>query len=204
YAETVKKINANTIFAWRGRFTTCNLDTPHFAFRTRKMKMITNKIAVSGPTSPEFEGVPVPIGIPFGIFPLNRGRHSGLLPPQFASNEQYGIGLEGLGFYKVLSDNFDVTARTNIYSYGGWNLNLSSRYLKRYKYTGNLNLGIQHVKILNTGGYQKEEFSSSRSFMINWSHTRDSKARPGSNFSANVNAGSTQYNRFVSNNSLQN
>src|SRR5437868_3898013 len=29
YAQTVKKINANTIFAWRGRFTTCNLDTPH-------------------------------------------------------------------------------------------------------------------------------------------------------------------------------
>lgn len=204
YANTIKKINDNTIFAWRGRFTTCNLDTPHFAFRTRKMKMISSKIAVTGPTSPEFEGVPVPIGIPFGIFPLNRGRHSGFLPPQFASNDQYGLGLEGLGFYKVLSDNFDVTARGNIYSYGGWNLNLSSRYLKRYKYNGSFNLGIQNTKILNSGGYSKEEFTKSKTFMINWSHTRDSKARPGSTLSANVNAGSTQYNRFVSNNSLQN
>jgi len=204
YAQTVKKINSNTIYAWRGRFTTCNLDTPHFAFRTRKMKMITNKIAVSGPASPEFEGVPVPIGIPFGIYPLNRGRHSGLLPPQFASNEQYGLGLEGLGFYKVLSDNFDATVRGNIYSYGGWNANLSSRYIKRYKYTGNLNLAIQNTKILNSGGFSKEEFTKSQSFMINWSHTRDTKASPGSTFSANVNAGSTKFNRFVSNNSLQN
>ncbi|MCW3113773.1 MAG: LPS-assembly protein LptD, partial [Segetibacter sp.] len=204
YAQTVKKINNNTIYAWRGRFTTCNLDTPHFAFRTRKMKMITNKIAVSGPASPEFEGVPVPIGIPFGIYPLNRGRHSGLLPPQFASNEQYGLGLEGLGFYKVLSDNFDATVRGNIYSYGGWNANLSSRYIKRYKYTGNLNLAIQNTKILNSGGYSKEEFTKSQSFMINWSHSRDTKASPGSSFSANVNAGSTKFNRYVPNNSLQN
>ncbi|HSU49676.1 MAG TPA: putative LPS assembly protein LptD, partial [Segetibacter sp.] len=204
YAQTVKKINSNTIYAWRGRFTTCNLDTPHFAFRTRKMKMITNKIAVSGPASPEFEGVPVPIGIPFGIYPLNRGRHSGLLPPQFASNEQYGLGLEGLGFYKVLSDNFDATVRGNIYSYGGWNANLSSRYIKRYRYTGNLNLAIQNTKILNSGGFSKEEFTKSQSFMINWSHTRDTKASPGSTFSANVNAGSTKFNRYVSNNSLQN
>lgn len=205
YAQTVKKINANTIFAWRGRFTTCNLDTPHYAFRTRKMKMIANKIAVSGPAAPEFEGVPVPIGIPFGIYPLNRGRHSGLLPPQFAANEQYGLGLEGLGFYKVLSDNFDATVRGNLYSYGGWNATLSSRYIKRYKYTGNLNLSIQNTKILNSGGgYSKEEFTKSRTFMINWSHSRDTKASPGSTFSANVNAGSTRFNRYIPNNPLQN
>jgi LPS-assembly protein len=204
YANTIKKINDNTIYAWRGRFTTCNLDTPHFAFRTRKMKMITNKIGVSGPAFPEFEGVPVPIGIPFGIYPLNRGRHSGLLPPQFASNEQYGLGLEGLGFYKVLSDNFDATVRSNIYSYGGWYLNLASRYLKRYKYNGSLNLSVQNTKILNSGGTAKEEFTKSKTFMINWSHSRDVKARPGSSFSANVNAGSTKFNRYVSNNSLQN
>lgn len=204
YANTIKKVNDNTVFALRGRFTTCNLDTPHFAFRTRKMKMISNKIGVSGPASPEFEGVPVPIGIPFGIYPLNRGRHSGFLPPQFASSEQFGLGLEGLGFYKVLSDNFDATVRGNIYSYGGWNFNLTSMYLKRYRYNGRLSLAIQNTKILNSGSYAKEEFTKSKTFMINWSHSRDSKARPGSSFSANVNAGSTKFNRYVSNNALQN
>ncbi|MFX6250560.1 putative LPS assembly protein LptD, partial [Acinetobacter baumannii] len=45
--------------------------------------MITNKLAVSGPASPEFEGVPIPIGIPFGIYPLVQGRHSGVLVPAF-------------------------------------------------------------------------------------------------------------------------
>ncbi|HRQ50325.1 MAG TPA: LPS-assembly protein LptD, partial [Agriterribacter sp.] len=49
YAEVVKKIDAQTIYAFKGRFTTCNLDTPHFAFRARKIKYISKKVAVTGP-----------------------------------------------------------------------------------------------------------------------------------------------------------
>lgn len=200
YAKKLKKVADQIFYAQNGRFTTCNLDTPHFAFRTSKMKLINNKIAVTGPAIPEFEGVPVPIGIPFGIFPLNQGRHSGLLPPQFTANEDFGLGLEGLGLYNVLSENLDVTVRANIYSYGGWTLNTSAKYLKRYKYSGSLNLTIQNTKILNRTGKLEQEFTKNQSFMIGWSHSRDSKARPGTNFSANVNAGSTKFNRFVSNN----
>lgn len=200
YAQTVKKVTADVLYAWRGRFTTCNLDTPHFAFRTRKMKIINKKLAVSGPAFPEFEGVPIPIGIPFGIYPLNRGRHSGVLPPTFTSNEDFGLGIEGLGYYKVINDNVDITTRTNIYSYGGWNLNLSSRYLKRYRYSGGLNLALQKTKFLNRAGNSKDEFTQSSTFMIGWNHSRDPKAHPGSNFSASVNAGSTRFNRNVPNN----
>ena len=204
YANTVKKVNENTLFAWRGRFTTCNLDTPHFAFRTKRLKIINQKMAMTGPTSPEFEGVPVPIALPFGIFPLNRGRQSGLLPPQFAANEDFGLGLEGLGFYKAINDYVDVMVRGNIYSYGGWNLNITPNYMVRYRYRGGFNLALQNTKGLNRIGLQKEEFTKSRSFMINWNHSRDPKARPGTTFSASVNAGSTQYNRYVPNNTIQN
>ncbi len=204
YAEKVKKINSEELFAWRGRFTTCNLDTPHFAFRTRKMKIINKKLGMSGPAFPEFEGVPVPVGIPFGIYPLNRGRHSGILPPQLAANESFGLGLEGLGYYKVFSEYLDATVRTNIYSYGGWTMNLTPRYMKRYRYTGGFNIAIQKTKALNTAGKTSEEFSKFSSFQVSWNHTRDNKARPGTNFSANVNAGSTKFNQFVPNNTLQN
>ncbi len=92
----------------------------HFAFRTNKMKMVGKKLAVTGPVHPEFEGVPVPIYLPFGIFPISQGRHSGFLPPQFTQSPQFGLGLQGLGYYRVLNDNFDVTARGDIYTFGGW------------------------------------------------------------------------------------
>ena len=203
-ANTMKKVSKDVAFAYKARFTTCNLDDPHFAFRTNKMKIITNKIGVSGPTFPEFEGVPFPIGIPFGIFPLAQGRHSGLMAPAFSTSEDFGLGFEGLGYYKVLSDNFDATLRTNIYSYGGWNLNLNSKYIMRYKYMGNFNLSLQNTRILNRNAAINQEYTGGRTFMINWTHSMDQRARPGTSFSANVNFGSTKYNRLLLNNPFQN
>lgn len=197
YGEKMKKVSENEYFALRGRFTTCNLDTPHFAFVANQMKLVNKKMAISGPIHPEFESVPVPVYIPFGFFPMSQGRHSGLLPPQFTTNEQFGIGLEQLGYYKVLSDNFDVTLRSDIYSYGGYRLNLTPSYRKRYRYQGQLNLAYQRTRFLSDAG--AKEYENNKSFNIYWSHNVDSKARPGTSFSANVNAGSTQFNRYVAN-----
>ncbi|MBN9298090.1 MAG: LPS-assembly protein LptD [Filimonas sp.] len=199
FAKRIKKVDTDVEYAYDARFTTCNLDTPHFAFHAKKVKLINNKIAVSGPAYPEFEGVPMPVAIPFGIYPLYKGRHSGFLPPQFTSNDRMGLGLEGLGYYKVINDNWDVTTRADIYTYGGYKLVINPKYMERYKYSGNLNLSIQHTKSVSTG-LSKDEFDITNTFMLNWSHTVDTRARPGTSFSANVNAGSTKFNQNVPNN----
>ena len=113
--------------------------------------------------------------------------------------------MEGLGFYKVVNDNWDVITRANIYSYGGWTLSVNPKYMVRYKYTGAFNITFQNTKALNTGyTVQKNEFTVSKTFMINWTHSMDNRARPGTNFSANVNYGSTRYNSLVANNPMMN
>ncbi len=205
-AQRVKKVDKNVEFAYRGRFTTCNLDTPHFDIRAKKLKLINNKIAVSGPAYPEFEGVPIPIIIPFGIYPLERGRHSGFLPPRFTSNDVFGLGLEDLGFYKVINDNWDTRIQTDLYSYGGWRARATTDYFERYKYRGSFILSTQHTKQLNTDVYtlSKDEFTISNTYNLTWSHSSDTKARPGTSFSASVNAGSTQYNKNVPDNAFLN
>ena len=193
-AEIMKKISKTEYFAYKGRITTCDYDPPHFAFVANRMKLVNQKLAITGPIHPEFEGVPIPIYLPFGFFPLSQGRHSGLLPPQFTVNEQLGLGLEGLGYYKVLNDNFDVTTRTDIYSYGGYRVNITPTYRVRYRYQGSLTFSYQHTRMLADLG--KQEFTTAKSFNITWSHSVDSRARPGQTFSANVNAGSTKYNQY--------
>ncbi|NCI46455.1 putative LPS assembly protein LptD [Sediminibacterium soli] len=204
-ARALKKVDSNSIFARDARFTTCNLDTPHFAFRTRRMKIVNDKIGVTGRVYPEVESVPIPmISLPFSLFPLNRERHGGVLFPTFTASESFGLGLEGLGYYLTPNQYSDITITSNIYSYGGWRLNTASRYVKRYKYTGSLNISLQKTRTLNTGFIAKDEFSQSNTFMINWSHSRDSKARPGTSFSANVNFGSTRFNRNQFTNPYQN
>jgi LPS-assembly protein len=201
FGETAKKVNENTTFIKGARFTTCNLDDPHFAFVTNKMKVITQKVAVSGPTHPEFEGVPVPIYLPFGIYPLKRGQHSGLLPPQFATNEQFGLGLEGLGYYKVLSPYWDAKVYGNIYSYGGWTANLNPTYRKRYRYNGAFNISVQNTHLNFKGD---PDYRKNKSFFVTWSHAMDSRARPGTSFSASVNAGSTKFHQYIPNGNMLN
>lgn len=200
-SKLIKKINATTTFAKRVIMTTCNYDEPHFAFVSNKGKFVSNKVAITGPIHPEFEGVPIPIYLPFGVFPLNPGRHSGLLPPQFTVNQQFGLGLEGLGYYQVLNDYFDVTLRGNIYSYGGWSASITPTYRKRYKYNGAFNLTIQRNKFNFKGD---PDYSLVKTFNISWNHSVDQRARPGTFFSASVNAGSTRYNQYVTNNPVRN
>ena len=198
HGDKMKKVSPTEYYALHGTFTTCDLDTPHFAFRTKKMKLVNQKLAVTGPIHPEFEGVPIPIYLPFGFFPLSTGRHSGFIAPQFTANEQFGVGLENGGYYKVLNDYLDVMTRGDIYSYGGYRINITPTYRVRYRYQGSLTFSYQNTRILSD--YGTKEFTSNKSFNLSWSHNVDSKARPGQTFSASVNAGSTKYNQYLTTN----
>jgi len=196
YGERIKKIDADAFFAWRGRFTTCNLDTPHFSFVANRIKFINKRMAITGPVHPEVEAIPIPLYLPFGIYPLRQGRHSGLLAPTFTANEQLGLALQDLGYYKILSEQWDAVIKGTIYSYGGWTANLSPRYFKRYRYQGNFAIDVQHLRDLDKSG--------ARNFNLRWSHNSDQKARPGVNFSASLNAGSSGFNSSVPNSPQRN
>lgn len=199
--DVVKKVNANTTFVKGARFTTCLLDDPHFDIRADKMKVVNQKLAVSGPAHLEFEGVPIPVYLPFGFYPLSQGRHSGLLRPNFVTDEVRGLGLSGLGYYKVLSPYWDAQISGDIYSYGEWAANLRATYRKRYKFNGGFSVTMRSSKL----NFKNDpDFSKNRVFNVSWNHAMDGKARPGVNFSASVNAGSTKFNQLVPGNPFVN
>jgi LPS-assembly protein len=196
YGDKIKKESASVFYALNGRFTTCNLDTPHFSFVSKKIKFINKKMAFTGPVHPEVEGIPLPITLPFGIYPLSQGRHSGLIAPSFTANEQLGLALENLGYYKIINNHWDAVVRGTIYSYGGWTASINPRYYKRYRYQGNINLNIQHFRDIDKSG--------NRGFNFAWTHAADTKSRPGVTFSGNVNAGSSKFNQSVPNSPQRN
>ncbi|MCX8480989.1 MAG: putative LPS assembly protein LptD, partial [Sediminibacterium sp.] len=195
HAQKMKKINQNSFYASKIVFTTCNLDEPHFGFRSNKSKIINNKLGVSGPTVPEIEGVPINIGLPFLIFPILKGKQSGFTAPAFNENALAGFGLQGFSYYQPINDNIDLTLRSDIYFYGGLQFNLNSRYDKRYKMSGNFSLSYNKVVQLNNLSTSNDEFTRSTSYALQWSHRMDTRAWPGSNFSANVNFQSTNFNQ---------
>lgn len=193
-SEQTKREPDNSIFGFRNGYTTCNLDTPHFQFRAKKIKVIPDKLVISGPANLEIEGVPTPLFIPFAIFPITHGQQSGILVPGYVVNAQKGMGLENGGYYIGLGDNFDLTLRGEIYSYGSWSLTASPTYRKRYHYNGGMTLSFANTRFGDPS--VKSEFSRSRDFRVTWNHSMDSKARPGVTFGASVNFGTSSYNTF--------
>ena len=65
-------------------------------------------------------------------------------------------------------------------------------------------LSAQHTKLLNTSRSFKTGIHCKQYLFFTWTHSSDTKARPGTTFSANVRAGSTQYNTYVPDNAFRN
>lgn len=193
YSQQVKKQADNSFNSFRARFTTCDYDPPHFDFHAKKVKIIPNKMLISGPANLEVEGVPTPLFIPFAIFPLTHGQRTGLLPPTYEVSQQKGIGLVNGGYYFGLGQYADITLRGEVYSYGSWGLTINPRYFKRYHYSGSFMLSINTTRF---GDPETPDFTKSKDFRIMWSHSMDSKAHPGVSFSASVNAGTSTYNYY--------
>lgn len=191
HGEKVKKMDDNTINMLRGWYSTCSNETdPHFAFRFKKSRVIPEKKIVTGPAYLEIEGMPTPLGLPFGIFPNTSKRKSGILIPTFGEVANKGFGLEGGGYYWAINDYMDLKTTFDIYTHGSWTVRPNFNYKKRYKYNGGFELGVAR-NVIGTKG--APDFSNTMDYRIRWSHRQDPKARPRSTFSANVNIVTSNY-----------
>ena len=183
-----KRLNENEVAYRNVIFSTCDLPFPetHFGIVITKGIGQKNKI-ISGPAYLEIEGVPLPFAIPFGFFPKPDSRSSGVLLPTFGEDQKLGFFLRNFGYYVGINDNIDVTTMGTLYSKGSYELNSTVRYLKRYKYGGNLTLSYgAHNYGLQGDPYRKD-------FNVTWSHSQDPNANPGTTFSASVNAGTSSF-----------
>jgi len=166
-------------------FTTCDAPVPHFGVRSKKQKIVPNKVVVVGVSNIEIGQVPTPLVLPFGFFPITKGAKKGVIfPKDYEYSEAWGFGLRGIGYYVPINEKMDVNVTGDIYLRGSWGLNIASRYNFRYKATGNLNLsyGYRTAENLLTG-----ERVPQRSSSIQWSHNQDPKAHPYQNFTGSVN-----------------
>ncbi|MFK5855980.1 MAG: putative LPS assembly protein LptD, partial [Bacteroidota bacterium] len=194
HGQVVKKLNDNTINLFKGNYTTCNLEeNPHFGFKFRKAKVIPDSKIITGPAYMEIEGMPTPLGLPFGFFPNKTGQTSGIIIPTYGEYSNRGFYLENGGYYWAINEYMDFQILGDIYSRGGWGIKPRFRYKKRYKYSGNIDLGYAE-NVVGTKG--APDYSKTTDFRIRWTHKQDPKARPNSNFSANVNIVSANYVKY--------
>ena len=206
--EVIKKENDSTYFMHNAIITTAeDLDDPDYYIKVRKAKFVPKKKIIAGFSNMYIADIPTPIAIPFAYYPMVTGRTSGLIFPTFGEVNNRGYFLQNLGYYFVISDNFDLALSADYYTNGSYGLRSQSAYVKRYRYTGNFNLTFEN-NIYSMRGLP--DYSGSQMYSIQWTHSKDSKSNPNSNFSASVNLSSNSryyqesYNQVNTSNFLNN
>ncbi|SKB34511.1 putative LPS assembly protein LptD [Daejeonella lutea] len=174
-----------------GVYSSCNLPYPHNHFGINITKgIVTEKQIITGPAYLDIEGVPLPLGVPFGFFPKPNKRSGGLLFPTFGEDVR-GFFMRDLGYYIGLNDYWDLATRGTLYSKGSYELSSAARYRKNYKYDGSLNFRFASTR---NGVEGTEAFKHpNKDFNLTWSHSQSPLANPGTTFSASVNAGTGSF-----------
>ena len=194
HGARIKKMDDNSINIKSGSFTTCsNPEHPHYEFHFGKAKVIPNDKIVTGPAYFKLEGTPLPVGIPFGIFPNSKGQRNGILVPSWGESANRGFYFENGGFYWGINEYVDLQLVGDIYTRGSWAVKPTLRYNKRYAYNGSFS-GSYAVNKIGTKG--SADYNESTDFKVRWVHKQDPKARPKSSFSADVYIVSSNYNKY--------
>jgi len=194
HGEQIKKLEDNTTYIKKGKYTTCELDHPHYEISFTKAKVLPNDKIIMGPAYVSFADIPTPLAIPFGYFPLEKGRHSGLVMPTFGETQSLGFYLQNLGYYFGISDNFDLLIAGDIYTRGSWAIKAESNYVFRYKCAGKVRLeyGQKYIgeKLIDSTYYHTNDYK------IYWDHKQDIKSHPNTRFNAHVDIVSSGYNKY--------
>ncbi len=200
HGQNIKMMPDKSINITKGKYTVCDAEHPHYYLHLTAAKVITkpSQKTVFGPAYPVIEDVPLfPVILPFGFIPKRPDRATGLLMPTFGEESARGFYLRDAGMYFVIGDYFDLSVTGDIYTLGSWSVQVDSRYKVNYKCTGNFSLTYSNDQ---TGEKGSSDFNQMRNFGVRWSHSQDSKARPGTSFSASVNFSSPSNSRYNSTN----
>ena len=198
HGQSIKMMPDKSINIKNGQYTVCDdEDHPHYYLKLTSAKVMTrpSQKIVFGPAWPVIEDVPLPIALPFGFVPEKPQRATGFLMPTFGEETARGFYMKDAGMYFVIGDYFDLSVTGDLYTLGSWALDVNSRYKVNYKFNGGFGMSISNDQ---TGEKGTKDFFQTRNFSLKWNHSQDSKARPGTSFSASVNFSSPSNSKYNS------
>jgi len=140
HGERIRKVGEDELEVMDGSYSTCTADPPHYRFASHKMKVYLKDKLVAKPVVFYVKNVPI-LALPFYVFPIKPGRHSGFLLPQteLGFNNQSGQFIRNAGYYWAPNDYFDVTVAGDYYqAEPSWVLKADGVYKVLYKASGSI------------------------------------------------------------------
>lgn len=138
WAEEIFKVDKNNLKAFKGHYSTCDLDPPHYFFFSYKVKTIPKKDIIAQPVIMFIKDFPVLI-LPFWIFPATRERKSGFLTPKPGRNSLLGLYLKNITYYWAINNYTDFTFGFDLYERKGITVLSDYEYKIFKKFEGNIN-----------------------------------------------------------------
>jgi lipopolysaccharide assembly outer membrane protein LptD (OstA) len=159
HGEQFKRLSESTLSANQGDFTTCNKEKPDYHFAAKTLKVKVGKRVIARPVVLYFEDVPV-LAAPYGIFPQQHGRTSGILIPTFGESGTQGRFLKDIGYFWATSDYMDLRSSFDYYEKFGIQGRSNFRYTKRYVLDGSTNFDFNAQRTESNGKRRDFHLSS--------------------------------------------
>ena len=181
HGDKIFRDEPNVFHVKESKYTSCELENPHYYFASNKMKLVGDDRVIAKPLILHIYDIPI-IGIPFAVFPNKGGRrHSGWIMPAFGTKSSTGTFFQKLGYYYVPNDYVDVKTLIDFYDKLGIVVNSRFNYVKRYKYSGSISTRVNQTLV---GKDIVDLFDNySRQFNLIWNHSQ--KFDPSQNLSIN-------------------
>jgi len=162
YGEELYRQQKDVFYLKNGRYTTCNADEPHFHFKSSNLKLIEGKKLIAKPVVFYLGRLPLLV-LPYYVFPLEKGRHSGILPFSLGNIERGERYIRNVGYYWAASEHWDWQGAVDYFDDHN-RMNIFSRinYRKRYAFDGTIsgNWGRETVyDVVNVREYSKTRWT---------------------------------------------
>lgn len=140
YGEEIKRVDNKILLVKQGDYTTCSADTAHYHFHADRMKIALGDKVVARPIILYIRKIPI-MALPYWVFPVRKGRHSGILVPniEFGFDQRRGRFVRNLGYYVAPNDYMDAMFWGDFYEQSTrWIGKSQVRYKLRNRLDGNL------------------------------------------------------------------
>ncbi len=164
HGERIRKVSDKELDVMNGSYSTCNLPEPHYHFASRWMKIYLKDKLVAKPVVFYVKHVPL-LALPFWVFPLKPGRHSGFMLPTFqlGFSNRAGQFFRNAGYYWAPNDYMDLTVDGDYYAAEpSWVVRTEGNYKLMYVLDGTFN-----------GSFARDEGIKTENWDFDADHTQE-------------------------------
>ncbi len=138
--QALRQVSQDVLLVSQGNYTSCDKEPdPHYHFHSNRMKMINKNKVIAKPVFLYIGDLPV-FAVPFYVFPIRKGRHSGFLPFELGNLQSGNRFIRNLGYYWAASDYYDLQGSLDFTENTSTIINGRLQYALRYKLAGTVSV----------------------------------------------------------------